>query len=71
MGLKNWLDEKAGNLSYTDVKLGRLAAAAFALMVAKLWAPILILDWYWYLIIAVLALIKPVITLIKKKKQPT
>lgn len=69
MGLKRWLDSKASNLTWTDVKLGRFGAAAFILMIAKLWPPILTLHWYWYLIIALLASIKPVITLIKKKQS--
>ena len=35
---------------------------SFGLMIAKLWEQILYFDWYWYLIIALLASIKPIIT---------
>ncbi|HBR59152.1 MAG TPA: hypothetical protein DEA86_01585 [Deltaproteobacteria bacterium] len=51
---------------YIDLRLIGLAGLALGLMIAKLWEPILYLDWYWYLIIALLALIKPVITFFKQ-----
>jgi len=38
----------------------------FGLMLAKLWAPILGLDWYWYLIIALVLSIKFIITFFKQ-----
>jgi len=34
-----------------DIRLVRLAGFALGLMIAKLWEPILYLDWYWYLVI--------------------
>ena len=43
-----------------------LAGLAFGLMIAKLWEPILYLDWYWYLVIAILALIKPIMTFFRQ-----
>jgi len=45
--------------SWSDISMVKLSSAAFILMVAKLWTPILGLDWYWYLIIGVIAAIKP------------
>ena len=45
-----------------DIRLVWLAGFALGLMIAKLWEPILYLDWYWYLVITLLALIKPVMT---------
>ena len=51
---------------YIDIRLTRLVGLTFGLMIAKLWAPILYLDWYWYLIIALLAGIKPVMTFWKQ-----
>jgi hypothetical protein len=47
--------------------LTKLAVFAFALMIARLWQPIISLQWYWYLVIAVLASIKPMMLLCKKK----
>ena len=51
---------------HIDIRLTGLVGLAFGLMIAKLWAPILYLDWYWYLIIALLALIKPIMTFWKQ-----
>lgn len=45
-----------------DGPLIKLSVFAFTLMIAKLWDPILSLDWYWYLIVSLLAVIKPVKT---------
>ena len=49
-----------------DIRLVRFAGFALGLMIAKLWEPILYLDWYWYLVITLLALIKPVMTFWKQ-----
>tara|TARA_Y100000294_G_scaffold63866_1_gene60522 strand:- start:3174 stop:3380 length:207 start_codon:yes stop_codon:yes gene_type:complete len=51
---------------YIDIRLMGLVGLAFGLMIAKLWSPILYLDWYWYLIIALLAAIKPIMTFWKQ-----
>ena len=47
--------------SYLNIGLIKIAIIAFVLMVAKLWNSILVLEWYWYLIIAIAAAIKPII----------
>jgi hypothetical protein len=51
---------------YIDIRLTGLAGLTFGLMIAKIWEPILYLDWYWYLIIALLAGIKPMMTFWKQ-----
>ena len=51
---------------YIDIRLTGLVGLVFGLMIAKLWSPILYLDWYWYLIIALLAAIKPIMTFWKQ-----
>ena len=51
---------------YIDIRLAVLVGLAFGLMIAKLWEPILYLDWYWYLVIALLASIKPMMTFFKQ-----
>mgnify|MGYP006448941115 FL=1 len=51
---------------YIDIRLTGLVGLAFGLMIAKLWTPILYLDWYWYLVIALLAAIKPIMTFWKQ-----
>ena len=45
-----------------DLRLNGLVGFAVALAVAKLWQPVLALDWHWYALIAVVAAIKPLVT---------
>jgi len=66
MSLKTWGDSKVKKISWGDIKLIKLSTAAFVLLIAKLWKPLLSLDWYWYALIAVLAAIKPVYKVFKK-----
>lgn len=61
-----WFDEKIRKMHWYDISFTKLAAAAFILMVAKLWNGILALDWYWYLVIGVLAAIVPMYDMFKK-----
>jgi len=35
-------------------------------MIAKLWKPLLSLDWYWYGLIFVLAVIKPICKMLSR-----
>ena len=49
-----------------EVRLMGLGGFFFGLMLAKLWGPILGLDWYWYLIIALVLSIKFIITFFKQ-----
>ena len=51
---------------HIDIRLVWLAGFALGLMIAKLWEPILYLDCYLYLVITLLALIKPVMTFWKQ-----
>jgi hypothetical protein len=53
---------KAG---WIDVGLIKIAVFAATLLVAKLWAPILSFEWYWYLIVCVATVTKPIITFFK------
>ena len=53
-----WANKKTKKLSWLDIQFIKFGVAAFVLMVAKLWQPLLALDWYWYGLIAVLAAIK-------------
>jgi len=48
MSFKNWLDLKIRKCNLIDLKLFQLSSAALVLMIAKLWKPLLSLDWYWY-----------------------
>ena len=60
MSLNEWLNSKVQKMHWFDIGLVKLSVAAFILMVAKLWAPLLSLPWYWYGVVFVLAAIKPV-----------
>ena len=66
MSFRAWVNSKAKNLSWLDIKLTQLSAVGIALMIAKLWQPLLSLDWYWYAAIFVLAAIKPAYNVLKK-----
>ena len=61
-----WMNAKIQKCVWYDLSLVKLSTAAFILMVAKLWAPILSMEWYWYLIIAILAAIKPAMIIFGK-----
>ena len=56
----------AKKFEWFDISLVKLSTAAFILMVAKLWSGILALEWYWYLIIAVIVAIRPFTQMLKK-----
>ena len=65
MGFKNCVDLKIKKYDLIDIKLIQLSSAALVLMIAKLWKPLLNLDWYWYGAIFVLAMIKPIYKMLK------
>ena len=48
MSFKNCVDSKIKKCDLIDLKLIQLSSAALVLMIAKLWKPLLSLDWYWY-----------------------
>lgn len=64
--LTTWANSRIKKLNFADIQFIKIGVAAFVLMVAKLWEPLLSLDWYWYLIIAILAAIKPASKIFKK-----
>ena len=66
MGFRTWADAKVKTMSWSDLKLAQLSAVFFFLMIAKLWEPLLSLDWYWYIGIAVLFAIKPTFKALRK-----
>lgn len=59
MSLGTWANSKIKKLNWVDIKLIKLSVGGFVLVVAKLWEPLLSLDWYWYALICVLAAIRP------------
>lgn len=71
MGIGSWMDLKIKSLKWIDLKFIKLATAAAVLMIAKLWAPLLSLDWYWYGLIFVLAAIKPAMLIFRRTSAPS
>ena len=43
-----WINEKVKKLNCCDIGVTKLCVFAFALMLAKLWPPVLSLEWYHY-----------------------
>ncbi|MFH1199688.1 MAG: hypothetical protein V1708_01325 [Candidatus Micrarchaeota archaeon] len=58
MSFQKWADSRVKQHGWFDIGLVKIAVAGFILMVAKLWPPILALDWYWYGLIGLLASLK-------------
>jgi hypothetical protein len=54
---------------WLDVGLTKIAVFFATLFLAKLWTPILVLEWYWYLALWIIAAIKPFVTAIKWFRQ--
>jgi len=46
-------------LKGNDLPLIKLSVFSITLLLAKFWPVLLSLNWYWYLIVGVLAAIKP------------
>ena len=56
--MKKW-NKKIKKLDMWDISLIKLSAAAFMLVIVKFIPGIMLLDWYWYLLIAALLAIRP------------
>lgn len=67
MSFTTWANSRVKNLGWFDIKLVKWSTAGFVLMLAKLWPPLLSLNWYWYLLIAVLAAIRPTYKALRKQ----
>ena len=69
MGYIDWQNENLKKMNAYDIGLVKLSTAAFILMIAKLWDGILGLAWYWYLIIFIVAAIRPVMKMFKSEEN--
>ncbi|MFH1229070.1 MAG: hypothetical protein V1678_01435 [Candidatus Aenigmatarchaeota archaeon] len=65
MNFNSWISAKVKKLNWTDFSLIKLSVAGFVLAIAKLWGPILSLDWYWYVVIFILAAALPLKKILK------
>ena len=65
--LVKWMNAKTKKLDWMDMASTKIAVMGFMLTVAKLWTPILSLDWYWYALIWIVFAIKPLMAFFSKK----
>ena len=66
MGYFTWVDAKIKKYAWMDVGCIKLSVAGFILMIAKVWEPLLSIEWYWYGLISVCAAIKPLSVVLQK-----
>ena len=66
MKFVDWANSRIKKLKVIDVQFIKLSSMAFALMVAKLWTPLLSLEWYWYAVFFILLAIVPFYKVFKK-----
>lgn len=66
MNLFKWANEGTKKMDVWDIGFVKIFSFAGGLLIAKLWSPILSFDWYWYLVILLLATIKPTLSFFKK-----
>lgn len=67
MGFFSWLDSNVKKMHWYDISLVKISVAGFILMIASLWPPLASLEWYWYLVIGVLAAIIPAGKMFRKQ----
>lgn len=54
MSIFSWADSKIDTLRWFDISLIKIGVFAFTLMLVKFFPQLTSLDWYWYLIVALL-----------------
>ncbi len=66
MSITSWADSQIKKFNWTDIQFIKIAVFGFTLLIAKLWNPLLSLDWYWYALIFVLAMMKLLFKIFRK-----
>jgi len=67
MGLISWYEKLIKTWNWWDMTVLKLCTFFFALLLAKLWMPLLSLDWYWYALVFVLTALWLVVKVLKNK----
>ncbi len=68
MNLNFYENIKLYKADLLDVGLTKWAVFSATLLLAKFWEPILSLDWYWYLLVFLFTVIRPISNFIKQMK---
>jgi hypothetical protein len=67
-GYMKWMNATLKKMEVVDIKMIKLSVAAFTLMLAKLIPGLLGLDWYWYAILGVVFMMKPMMKMFEVKE---
>ena len=66
MGLMQLINAGKKRFTMVDVISDEIAMFALAFLIAKYWIGVTSLAWYWYVIIGIMFVIKPVMAMLKK-----
>ena len=66
MGIMQLINGGKKQFTIVDVASDEMAMFALAFLIAKYWVGVTSLAWYWYAIIFVIFLIKPVMAMFKE-----
>lgn len=69
MNIFSWADSKIKYFHWYDLGFIKISVLACSLLIAKLWPPILSLDWYYYLLIAICAAMRPMFMMLQKNQE--
>lgn len=69
MSFIDWLNKKNSNMDVLDMGLTKWTMFFFTIVLVKFWPIITTLDWYIYLIAAIILSIRPLYHFFKKKKK--
>jgi hypothetical protein len=67
MGLMQLINGGKKKFTVIDVASDEIAMFALAFLIAKYWIGVTSLGWYWYAIIFVVFVIKPLMAMFKKE----
>ena len=62
------MDVVRNHFKWYDMSLVKISTFVFALLIAKYWDWILSANWYWYVLLLILTIIRPYYLLYKSRK---
>lgn len=69
MDFINWLNKKNSNMDVFDTGLTKWTVFFFTILLVKFWPVLTTLDWYVYLIAAIILAIRPVYHFFGNKRK--